>query len=339
MVFRRIRSKVLFGLLLSLVAVPSRAADALVPVDVALGDVSLNKVSFLIAADAGIYARNGLDVHQFITPGAAQVARNSGIVVPAENVKADIGNAPISIGGGSPMIYRVANGGGVHRIVLATSEAIIRDHIIASPDVKSVADLKGKRLGYSVPGAVTHVGAVGFAKVMGWEPGRDIMLVGGGNALNPLREGKEDALLGSGMLFSMASDLKFKDLIDLTQYKIPVAGSSILAEKNWLAVNRDTAARFVKAAVEADALMKNNRAAFDAALVKWFNIKDKATQQTMYREAVDIPRKPYPAVEGIKNTLAIYDSPEMRKYKAEDFYDASFITALDKSGAIDGLYK
>lgn len=335
----RLGCKVLMGLLLCLAGFPARAADGPVSLDVALGDVSLNKVSFLIAADTGIYARNGLDVHQFITPGAAQVARNSGIIVPAENVKADIGNAPISIGGGSPMIYRVANGGGVHRIVLATTEAIIRDHIIVSPDIKSVADLKGKRLGYSVQGAVTHVGAVGFAKVMGWEPGKDITLVGGGNALNPLREGREDALLGSGMLFSMAADLKFKDLIDLTQYKIPVAGSSILAEKNWLAANRDTAARFVKASVEADALMKNDRNAFNAALVKWFNIKDAPTQQSMYHEAVDIPRKPYPAVAGIKATLAIYDSAQMRKYKAEDFYDASFIAALDKSGAIDRLYK
>jgi NitT/TauT family transport system substrate-binding protein len=335
----RLGSKVLIGLLACLAALPSRAADKLISVDVALGDVSLNKVSFLIAADAGIYTRNGLEVHQFITPGAAQIARNSGIVVPPENVKADIGNAPISIGGGSPMIYRLANGGTVHRIVLTTTEPFIRDHIIASADVKSVADLKGKRLGYSVPGAVTHVGAMGFAKVMGWEPGTDIILVGDGNALNPLREGREDALLGSGMLFSMAADLKFKDLIDLTQYKIPVAGSSILAEKNWLAANRDVAARFVRAALEADALMKTKRPAFDAALVKWFNIKDTATQQTMYREAVDIPRKPYPAIEGIKNTLAIYDSPQMRKYKAEDFYDASFIAALDKNGDIDRLYK
>ena len=339
MMVSRLTSLALIGLLSSLAAWPSRAADRLIPLDVALGDVSLNKVSFLIAADAGIYARNGLEVHQFITPGAAQVARNSGIVVPAENVKADIGNAPISIGGGSPMIYRLANGGNVHRIVLATSEGFIRDHIIASADVKSLADLKGKRLGYSVPGAVTHVGAIGFAKMMGWEPGKDIVLVGGGNALNPLREGREDALLASGMLFAMASQMKFKDLIDLTQYKIPVAGSSILAEKNWLAQNRDTAARFVKAAVEADALMKTRRAAFDAALVKWFNIKDAATQQTMYREAVDIPRKPYPAVEGIKYTLAIYDSPQMRKYKPEDFYDSSFIAALDKSGDIDRMYK
>jgi NitT/TauT family transport system substrate-binding protein len=340
MAVSRLVSRLVMGVAVAWLGVSApKAAEKLVPLDVALGDVSLNKVSFLIAADTGIYARNGLDVHQFITPGAAAVARNSGIAVPAENVKADIGNAPISIGGGSPMIYRVANSGGVHRIVIATTEGIIRDHIIASPNIKSVADLKGKRLGYSVPGAVTHVGAIGFAKAMGWEPGKDITLVGGGNALNPLLEGREDALLGTGMLFAMASERKLNDLIDLTQYKIPVAGSSILAEKNWLQSNRDTAARFVKSAVEADALMKTDRGAFNAALVKWFNIKDAATQQSMYREAVDIPRKAYPAVEGIKNTLAVYDSPQMRKYKAEDFYDSSFIAALDKSGAIDRLYK
>jgi len=334
------RSSFLLGLLVSLAVVPAWGADKLSSVDVALGDVSLNKVSFLIAADAGIYAKNGLDVHQFITPGAAQVARNSGVSVPAQFVRSDIGSAPISIGGGSPMIYRVANDErAIHRVMLTTTESIIRDHIIASSNIKSVQDLKGKRLGYSVPGAVTHVGAVGFARKMGWEPGKDITLVGGGNALNPLLEGREDALLASGMLFAMASEKKLNDVMDLTPYKIPVAGSSILAEKNWLQANRDTAARFVKAAIEADALMKTNRPAFNAALVKWFNIKDAPTQDSMYREALEIPRKPYPSVEGIKATLSIYDSPEMRKYKAEDFYDASFVAALDKSGAIDRLYK
>jgi hypothetical protein len=59
----------------------------------------------------------------------------------------------------------------------------------------------------------------------------------------------------------------------------------------------------------------------------------------MYKFAAEFPAKPYPTVEGIKNTLDIYDSPEMRKHKPEDFYDASFIAALDKSGAIDRLYK
>jgi NitT/TauT family transport system substrate-binding protein len=317
----------------------AQAAGKLTPVDVALGDVSLNKVPFLIAADQGIYARNGLDVHQFITPAAAEVARQSGVVVPAEYVKSDIAKAPIDIGGGSPMIYRVANSNGVQRVLLATTENTIRDHVIAGAAVTSVKDLMGKRLGYSVPGAVTHLGTLAWIKKMGWQPGRDIMLIGGGNALNPIRDGKVDAFLGSAMLIAKAPEMNLKDLIDLSQYRIPVAGSSILAEKKWLMENRDTAARFVKAAVEAIALLKTNEPAFDAALAKWFAITDKATQDRMYQFAADIPAKPYPAVDGIKNTLAIYDSPQMRKYKAEDFYDAGVVTALDRSGAIDRLYK
>src|SRR5215467_14361624 len=216
--------------LLSTAASPSFAADKLTSVDVALGDVSLNKVPFLIAADAGIYAKNGLDVHQFITPGAAEVARNSGVLVPDQYVRKDIGSAPFDIGGGSPMIYRVANDPkGIHRVVLATTESTIKDHIIASASIGKVEDLKGKRLGYSVPGAVTHVGALGFAKKMGWQPGKDITLVGNGNALNPLREGREDAFLGSAMVIALAPEMKLKDVIDLSQYNIPVAGSSIMA--------------------------------------------------------------------------------------------------------------
>ena len=50
--------------------------------------------------------------------------------------------------------------------------------------------------------------------------------------------------------------------------------------------------------------------------MKWFNIRDAATQDSMYREAVEIPRKPYPSVEGIKATMSIYDSPRMRMFRA-----------------------
>jgi hypothetical protein len=58
------------------------------------------------------------------------------------------------------------------------------------------------------------------------------------------------------------------------------------------------------------------------------------------REAVpELPNRPYPSVEGIKKLFEIYTYREMRIHKPEDFYDASFVTALDKSGYIDGLYK
>jgi len=174
---------------------------------------------------------------------------------------------------------------------------------------------------------------------MGWDPARDISLIGNGNSLNPLKEGRVDGALGSAMTFSMAPELNLKLLIDLTPYNFPVGGSSVLAERNWLRMNRDTATRFVRASNEALALMKRDRAAFNAALAKWFNVRDPLVQERMYREVEEIPQKPYPTVEGIKATLAFYDSPEMRKYKAEDFYDSSFMTELDRSGFIDRLYR
>ena len=52
-----------------------------------------------------------------------------------------------------------------------------------------------------------------------------------------------------------------------------------------------------------------------------------------------MPRKPYPALAGIKKTMEIYDSHEMRRHKPEDFYDDSFVHELDQSGFIDSLYK
>jgi len=63
-----------------------RAQEAL-PVSVELGDVSLTKLPFIVAAEGGIYERNGLKVSQFISPRAAELIRqSSGLVVPKEFV-------------------------------------------------------------------------------------------------------------------------------------------------------------------------------------------------------------------------------------------------------------
>jgi len=318
---------------------PAGSAERLVALDVDMGDISLNKVPYLIASDTGTYTRNGLDVRQYITPAAAETARRSGVVVPAQSIKADVANAPIALGSGTPMMYRVTHDPkAVHRVVLTTGEDIIRETIITTSAIGKVEDLKGKRLGYSVRGTVTHVAGLAFAKRMGWDPDRDVSLIGNANGINPLKEGRTDAFFGSAMNVSMAPEMNLKLLIDLTQYRFPVAGSGIMADREWLKSNRDTAVRFVRAAFEAIALMKKDRAAFDAALAKWLNITDKAALDRMYGE-IELPEKPYPSVEGIRQTFVLYDSPEMRKYKPEDFYDSSIMTELDRSGFIDRLYR
>src|SRR5262245_12371803 len=95
------------------VVVPASGVDQQpTRVEVSLGDVSINKVPQLVAADQGIYAKYGLDVHQTISQGAARAAAGSGVVVPEAYVNRTPGaDAPIEVGGGSPMIYGVVNNG------------------------------------------------------------------------------------------------------------------------------------------------------------------------------------------------------------------------------------
>ena len=56
-------------------------AEPAAKVEVSLGDVSINKVPQLVAADQGIYTKYGLEVHQTISAGAARTAAASGVVV------------------------------------------------------------------------------------------------------------------------------------------------------------------------------------------------------------------------------------------------------------------
>jgi len=329
------------GLLLAslLCCASAHGAEILISVDVGLGDITINKVPFLIASDNGIYERNGLEIHQFISPGAAELARRSGVVVPPETVRENSDDAPILVGGASPSIYGAVYTGGISRVVLASLEDRVKGHIIASPDIHTIDDLRGKRFGYSNVGRAGHIGWLSFARAMGWTQGSDFTLVERASTISDIAEGRADATTASAVLVALAPEAGLNDVVDLQDYALPFAGSGINAERSWLAGNRDTAARFVRSAVEAIALMKTDRAAFDASVSKWLNISDAQTLDSMYAAALDFPEKPYPSVDGIGIIMEIYDTPEMRSRSIDDFYDSSFIEELDRSGALDALYR
>src|SRR3712207_6556676 len=106
-------------------SIGSVQAQDLISIDVSLGDVSLNKVAFLVAADNGIYEKNGLKVRQFITANAANRIKRSGVNVPPEFVgtEEDEEAAPITVGGGSPLIIKMTSDArATNRVILATFE-------------------------------------------------------------------------------------------------------------------------------------------------------------------------------------------------------------------------
>ena len=322
-------------------ATSTLAQNAPATIEVTLGDVSMNKVPALVAEDEGIYAKHGLVVHQYITPGAADKARRQGVDVPLEYVKDNAADdAHISVGGGTPMIVRsMREVGATDRIIIATFEDRVRNHIVSSTEIQSAEDLKGRRLGFNSDGSVTHLAALSFVKLMGWDPSLDISLYLKGNTPNAILSGQIDAFVGSILVRSLADQAGLKDLVDLTQYDIPVAGSGLNVERAWFADNRETAKRFTMSIIEAVALMKTDRGVFARAMAKWFNISDPEVVDMMHEEVEGIVEKPYPTVDGIQNTMAVFNFREMRKHQTEDFYDASIVTELDESGFIDDLYR
>lgn len=328
---------VLVALALAFIVPTSSGLGQATTVAVSLGDVSINKVPQLVAADQGLYAKYGLDVHQTISAGAARAAAASGVAVPDAYVNRDASMvAPIEVGGGSPMIHGfVVNGRGAPRVIVLTQEGMAVDHVIAKPGISGIPDLKGKRLGFSGVGSVTHFSALSLAKQLGWAPDRDITLVAGAANLDALKQDKVDAILGSAMVIALAPQAGYTDIGDLTTYKLPMAGSGIMVDKAYLAAHRDTVLRFLKADIDATALMQRDRKVFNAALAKWFNITDAKTQDGMFAYVNKFEKKPYPSVDGIKRVLALYDSPEMRKHSADEFFDSTLMAELDKSGFLD----
>jgi ABC-type nitrate/sulfonate/bicarbonate transport system substrate-binding protein len=174
---------------------------------------------------------------------------------------------------------------------------------------------------------------------MGWNPDRDISLIGSAMSVDVLKRGRVDALVGDEVAWTSALAAGFKQIVDLNRFQIPMAGSGVNAARDWLGKNREGAARFVKATVEAIALLKTNKQVALDAMAKWYGITERKQAEDIYGEVEKLASKPYPYVPGIKKVMETYTYHEMRMHKPQDFYDASFITELDKSGFIDGLYK
>ena len=328
------------GFVLSGLALPALAQQQPIRIRVSLGDVSLNKLIFVIAQEEGIYQKNGLQIEQYITPRAAAVVRNSGVHVPPEYIRDFDESPPIAIGGGSPTIVGMTtNARAVDRVIVASTDNIVRWHVIARPGIRRLEDLKGKRIGYSGYGAMTHFMALVFAQRMGWDPDRDLSLMSGALAVDTLKDGRVDAFIGDEVARTMAASAGFTPLQDMKEWNIPIAGSGVNVDRHWLKNNREAVRRFVKATVEAVAVMKQNRDAGAGGIGKWYNIQNREQQQMILSYAGGLPRKPYPAIEGIKKVMELYNYHEMRKHKPEDFIDTSFVQELDQNGYIDSLYK
>ena len=307
-----------------------------------MGDVSANKFPFVLALDEDLYRKNGIKVTPKFSPGSVNTINKSGIEVAPENIYDPDADYPytIAVSGSGPTIVGIATEAGraPGPLILGSTHTKSRWRIVTGPEITRPEQLKGKRLGYSGYGAVSHNQWLQFIEHMGWDPKLDVSLMSDALGVEALEKGYIDAMMGPELHATMAIMNDFHTPIDLGDYDFPVAGSALVVDREWYEDHYEAARAFVKTAVEAIAILKQDREKAERTMIKWYGMDNPVARDLFYQELLKIEEKPYPPYEGIEMIQRLYDSHEMRKYEPEDFYDDTIIKELDESGYIDRLY-
>ena len=148
--------------------VPARPAAAQMPSFkiglVVLGDFGVAVPPF-VAIEKGFFKDNGVAVEAIPFKGGPDLAK--GVLA---------GSADMGISGATdPLVFR-ERGTGI-RTVAVTVE---KNHftLVAAPRISRVEELKGGSIGVTAVGATTWVFARLVAKKMGWDPEKDVKIVG-----------------------------------------------------------------------------------------------------------------------------------------------------------------
>jgi hypothetical protein len=248
----------------------------------------------------------------------------------------------VFLNGATPEIYGMVNNLGHPRFVLlASTDCIVRSHIVAAADITSLEELKGKRIGVTgLMQNITAYVALELAERMGWDPLQDISIILNGEEVADLEAGRVDAIIARERDYAEIQGKGFSVLLDTREAwgELPVGGNSVRVGAEWIEdpEREEAIRRFLMALVEAVALFHEDRAlALDVAH-RW-NAVPGPYAEIMYEQAT-IPRVPYPCYDGIRRTMEVYDSHEMRKYAPEDFYDDTILRELEASGFVDSVY-
>jgi NitT/TauT family transport system substrate-binding protein len=290
-----------------------------------------------IAAKEGFFRKQGLDVKVVNVRGGTQATQ-------------------ALLGGGLDMAYSdppgtiAAIAAGAPLVEVMATATVMPYYLVGAPAVKSLADLKGKRLGSSGLGlSASRMAIIVGLKPLGLDPDRDkITLVAAGTEperLAGLASGSLAATVIATEFRSKIEQLGLNVLADLRAMTIPWEVGNVVTSRKLLQSQRDVVERAIKALLEGNAYVLNpaHRPQLLELLKSRLGLKSTQDANGAYEDTIKyyVLKKPYPYREGLQSIIAEVGkiAPSAAGLKYEDVADASIIEKLDKSGYIDGLYR
>jgi NitT/TauT family transport system substrate-binding protein len=318
-------------------AVPHARAQSSRPqqLKVAVSTATPHNTPLWVARDKKIFDKYGVDVQLVFVMGGALVSQMlaSGEIQVAANAPA-------------ALLSLIANGVDIAMFLGISNTSPFT--LVTQPNIKTAAELRGKRLGTARFGGSSHVSALIALDHLKLDPKRDgVILMQTG--LDPERMAAlEQKGLDAAMLQRLATKTMlakgYTQLLNLNQAKIPYQNTVLASRRDYMQANAKTFDSFVRALVEGYAYVfnKENKQAVKEVLARNLRLPNVDAAEDFYAEALEeLDRKPYPTLEGTRTVIKYVaeQNPKVAAIKAERIIDSSWLKKLDDEGFFDKVYK
>lgn len=248
-----------------IVAVPAITnAQGLRKVNVTIPALTESSITFFVAREKGYWRDEGLDVELILARAAPSIQ-----AVIAGNVEFGTagGSALLPISRGLPMTF-----------LFATFDRA-NFSLYAMPQIRSVRELKGKKIGISSFGSGPDSLVRDFLADHGIDGGRDATILAVGSGMErfiALKTGSVDAAMLSPSAYIMAEEGGFRELVSFVKQRDYVyLQGGIIARNSLLKSDPALVEKFIRAALKALWYVQTNRPQTIGILSRLLKIKQE----------------------------------------------------------------
>ena len=299
---------------------PSLAAEpALLQTTAVYGVIATDPLYLWIAQDKGLFQKNGLQVDLTHIPTNQAVQALVGGKVNFVTAGPQILEANLA---GSDTVY-----------IMSPVNAFVFS-LYSQPGIANIKTLAGKTFGATNKGTPSDIAAHMLLTKNGLKPDVKFAYLKEIPALvAALQQGIIDAALLTPPATLTARDFGLKELLNVTELKIPFVQHAIGTTRSYISANPEVVRRFVRSAAEGLDFLRKNRADAVAIMSKYTKITDPA----QLNEALDAydkawEKNPAPSQSAIEAVLASSTTPKAKSAKWDQFADDRFIKEFIASG-------
>jgi NitT/TauT family transport system substrate-binding protein len=284
------------------------------------------------AKEGGYFEQYGLKLDLLYIGGSAQLFQS----MLAGEIGFGVGGGPSIISVNTQRASIVAIEGTLNRMIMK---------IMATPQIKTAADIKGKRIAITRYGTSTDFAARLFLRSWGLSPEKDGVILQVGSVPNivaSLQNGNAQAGVLSPPAHLQAEKMGFAELKDLSKGDIYYPFTYVAVTVAFLEKNKSLMRPFLAASVEGIRRFKTDKPFAKKLIAKYLRVTDdKVLEETHQLFSELFERVPYVKREGLVSLVQILaeKDPKAEAVKVDSIIDNQFVRELETSGFIKNLYR